>query len=433
MTLNFCLGFGTAVRISAGLARLAGGLALVLMPLVAAMPPAAAQSLYRAAAVVNDEVISVLDVVMRTRLAIVASGLQDSPEVRSRLQQDVLRTLIDERIKLQEAERLDIAVTEEQIDQAVEMLARQNKLSRSQFLDALARNQILPSALVAEVRGEIVWRTLVDRRLRPTVDISDEEIDEMAARLARRSGRVQHRVFEIFLGVDSVLNDNDVQRGSARLIEELKQGADFGALARQFSQSATASVGGDLGWIEPEQLPEEVAEALANMRPGQIIGPVRSFGGYYILWLQDSRQISMGNATLDLKQLLIPLSGSASTSDSQAALAEANTLRASVSGCDAVDALASQRGTAAATDLGSVKLTELPREIRSAVATLPIGQASTPLRLPAGVAVLVVCGREDGGVDRERIRSNLMNRRLGMLARRYLRDLRRAANVDVRL
>jgi peptidyl-prolyl cis-trans isomerase SurA len=408
--------------------------AALILTLIAppSLSPAAAQNTLRAAAVVNDEVISMLDLAMRTRLAILASGLQDSPEARNRLQQQVLRSLIDERLQLQEAKRLDISVEKDQLQGAVDQIAKQNKMSREQFLALLTRNDILPSALLDQIKGELTWQGVIQRRLRPTVEISDEEIDDVVTRLQTNQGRMRLRVSEILLAVDNVLQDDDVRRAAERLVEQLRQGARFEALARQFSQSATASVGGDLGWVEEEQLPDELAEALSRMRPGQMNGPISTFGGYYILLLRDKRRVSAGDATLTLKQILFAVPANASAQEVQQAVAKAVDVRSQISGCEGVDELARTYGSEGSGDLGTVKLSQLPEALRGVVGPLEIGRPSDPTRMPTGISILLVCSREYDDVDRERIRESLISQRLNMLARRYLRDLRRTASVDIR-
>jgi len=406
-------------------------LLLALVPVGNA--PATAQDTLRAAAVVNDEVISVLDLAMRTRLAILSSGLNDSPEVRGRLQQQVLRNLIDERLQLQEAKRLDISVSQGQLESALEQLARQNKMSRQQFADFMRQNDVLPKVLSDQIRGNLTWQAVVQRRLRPSVEITDDEIDEIIGRLESSEGRNQFRVSEILLAVDSALREEEVQNTAQRLIDQIRTGANFAALARQFSQSATASVGGDLGWIEEGQLDDDLDRVLTRMQPGQLAGPIRSFGGYYLLLLHNQRRISMGDSTVNLKQLLFALPTNPSPDQIAQMQARAAEIASSVVDCASVDALAEQYGSPGSGDLGNIKLSQLPPNLRSTVAPLPIGQPSQPIRVAVGISVVIVCDRERDGVDRERIRESLADQRVDLLSRRYLRDLRRAANVDIRL
>ena len=139
------------------------GLPLTVTVLGVAVPgtgPAAAQELLRAAAVINDEIISLLDLDIRLRLAIFAAGPPDSAEPRKRMTPQVLRVLIDERLQSQEAERLGITVTDQQVAAAAEEIAQRNKLSSAAFDKLMEGRGIIPSAFLEQVRGQ---RTLNDR------------------------------------------------------------------------------------------------------------------------------------------------------------------------------------------------------------------------------------------------------------------------------
>lgn len=394
---------------------------------------AAAQDTLRAAAVVNDEIISMLDVDMRIRLAILSIGQGDTPELRRRILPQVMRTLIDERLQSQEAERLDIKVSDKQVEAAIDTIAAQNNMSAAAFKDLMARRDVLVSALEDQVRAQLVWRTLVARRIRPEVQVTDEEVDEVVNRVASTRGSVQRRVSEIFLSVDSVLEEDAVRANAQRLFEELRKGANFVALARQFSESATAARGGDLGWVSPGQLPEEIEQVLARMKPGTIAPPIRSLRGFHIVLLREERQQAFGDISLNLKQVLFTLPEAASEDDRRAAVARATEVRNRIDGCDGLDELARAAGSPGSGDLGTVNLADLPEAIRAAVAGLPIGRPSEPLAIGTGIGVLVVCAREESGIDRERIREGLINQRIDLLSRRFMRDLRRAANVDIRI
>ncbi len=414
---------------------IAAGLVLgLLMPASPAGRPAAfAQDTLRAVAVVNDEVISMLDLFMRTRLVALSSGIKLTPESQSRLQQQVLRRLIDERLQLQEAERLSIVVSDKEVDEALDGIARRNKMSSEQFDAMLKRSQILPSALQEQVKAELAWRNVVRVRLVPTIVIADEEVDDVVTRLVAGQGGSQINLSEIYLEVDSVQADDEVRRAAIGLLEELRDGGDFAALATQFSQSATAAKDGNIGWIEESQVPEELAAAVRGMRPGEVNGPVRGLTGYYILYLKDRKAISGGEETVRLTQIFLELPPDGQDSERALRLAEAEALRGQIDSCEAAAEVAEAAGAPGSGDLGIMKVKDLSPQLQSVVQSLPLDQPSEPMTIAGSLAILVVCERQGGAIDRERIQQNLMAQRIEILARRYLRDLRRQANVDLRL
>ena len=132
------------------------------------------------------------------------------------------------------------------------------------------------SALVDQLTASIVWTKLVRRLVSQTNVVSDEEIDYALKRAKETANEPQSRVAEIFLAVDNPQQEDEVRRLAERLTEQMKQGARFSAVAQQFSQSATAAVGGDIGWVRPEQLSPEIGKAVAQMRPGELSAPIRA-------------------------------------------------------------------------------------------------------------------------------------------------------------
>jgi peptidyl-prolyl cis-trans isomerase SurA len=397
-------------------------------------PPAArAQDTLRAVAVVNDDVISMLDLFMRTRLAALSSGLELTGETQTRLQQQVLRRLIDEQLQLQEAERLSITVSDQEVADALESIARRNKMSSEQFEGLLARNQILPSALENQIRAELAWHNVVKVRLVPTIVIADEEIDEVVARLQAAGGGSQINLSEIYLEVDNVQAEEEVRRAATNLLEELRDGGDFSALASQFSQSATAAGGGNIGWIEEAQIPDELLSAVRSMKPGEVKGPVRGLTGYYILYLRDRKPIAGGADSVRLTQIFLKAPPDGQDADRSALMAEAESLRTRIDSCETAAQVAEESGAPGSGDLGSLNVSDLSPALKNLVQTLPLEQPSEPMNIAGKLAILVVCEREGGAIDRERIHRNLIAQRLEILARRYLRDLRRQANVDLRL
>lgn len=404
-----------------------------------AIDPAAAQDLQRIAAVVNDEIVSVFDLVSRTRLVLASTSLPDNPDTRRRITPQVLRALIDERIQLQEAKRLNITVNEADIAQALQQVERQNKMPAGGLDAYLKQNSLRRETLEAQIRAAISWQRVVTRRFRPSLQVGEDEIEDTLQRLRSSQGVPESLAAEIFLPVDSPEQDDEVQQSAKGLLEQIRGGAPFSAVARQFSQSASAAAGGDIGWVQPGQFGDEIDNVLGRMSPGQVAGPVRAIGGYYILMVRDRRVLGGGGADsrLSLAQVLLPLSAGSAEADLAAQTARAEKLRAGAKTCADLGRVAQEEKLAAPTQMNDLKLTDLAPNLRPLVAGLRVGEMTQPVRVNPGLVMLMVCARQDGAEvnlpSREEIADNLTRQRLDLLARRYLRDLRRAAFVDVRV
>ena len=411
--------------------------ALAFACLVAA--PVPAQETLRIAAVVNDEVVSVYDLVNRTRLALLSTGLPDNPDVRRRLQPQVLRGLIDERIQSQEAAKQNITATDDDMNDAVAKIEQNNRMPPGGLKQVIQNAGIEMSTVLAQIRANVLWQKLVTRKLRNTLQVGDDEIDEQLQRFKEASGTPEYLLAELFLGVDSPEQDEDVRQTAVGLVEQLRRGVSFPDMARQFSQSASAATGGDIGWVQGGTLDNDIEAAISQTQPGQITDPIRSVAGYYIYAVRQRRTIaaaSPDDAKVSLVQLLLPLERNASQADIDSHTALAETVRETVSGCADLARVAKELNVPPPTDPQQLRIGDLAPRIRDVVRPLKVGEASAPMRVDPGLLMVMVCVREDAPSNlpsRDDIAENLTRQRLDGLARRYLRDLRRAAFVDVRV
>jgi peptidyl-prolyl cis-trans isomerase SurA len=392
----------------------------------------------RIAAVVNDEIISIFDLVSRIRMVMMSSNIPDTPETRQKIGPQILRGLIDEKLELQEAKKKNVTATDSEINTALGQIEKQNNMKAGQLNEYLKARGIDRGALVDQLTAGIVWAKLVRRLAAQTTEISDEEIDEALKRAKEHASEPQSRVAEIFLAVDNPAQDEEVRKLAERLTLQMRQGARFSAVAQQFSQSAAAAVGGDIGWVRPDQLPPEVGKVIAQLKPGELSAPVRAGGGYYLLLVVDRRSGTSGGgqeAVYDIVQVVFPFPPRASEAARRTAISEAQAVRAAAKDCPSLLKIGKEKAPQLSSE-GKLRAASISPEMRNLVDRLSIGEASEPIVQKNGVGVIMVCakGKGSGGaVTREDAAESLLRRRLDTVARRYLRDLRRNAYVDVRV
>jgi peptidyl-prolyl cis-trans isomerase SurA len=394
----------------------------------------------RIAAVVNDEVVSVADVRSRLRMVMLSSNFPDSPETRQRITGQVLRTIVDEKLQMQEAKRQSVTATDDEVNKAILQIEKQNNMQPGQLDGVLKARGIERGALVDQLTASIVWAKLVRRVYSQTNPVSDEEIDDALKRLKETINEPQSRVAEIFLAVDNPQQDDEIRRLAERLIEQMKRGARFSAVAQQFSQAATAAVGGDLGWLRPEQLSPDLGKAVAQLRPGELSPPIRTGAGYYLLLVLDRRSGRSGpsaeDTVLHLVQVVFPLPPQASEAQRRAALAEAQNTRNTAKTCAEMLKVGKEKGSAQLSSEGRLRIGQIAPAVRATVSGLQVGQASQPIVQRNGVGVIMLCEKavpDSTLPSREDVADQLARQRAENLARRYMRDLRRAAFVDVRV
>ncbi len=387
------------------------------------------------AAVVNDNIVSTADVRARLALAMLTSNLPNTAEVRQHLLPQVLHSLIDEQLQIQEGKRLDISVNEEEIQTAMNRLAQDNKIPGGDMAAFLTSRGVPPSTMTAQARAALTWNKVVARTLRPRVDIGDDEIDAVVERMRANAGKQEYLVSEIYLAVDTPADDDRVRKFAENLVQQIRGGASFGAVARQFSQGSGSSNGGDIGWIQVGQLAPELDKTLQSLNAGEIAEPVHAANGYHILGVREKRTLALG----DIKDMSVNLQQAfrAFTPEQsrELLLKEADQLRQSFSDCTGLSAKLGRDFPAWRwQDLGEVKLVDAPSWLVEKVRDVGVGRSSEAMATDKGALILFVCGRTmPETIDRTEILNTIGTERMELLARRLLRDLRRDAYLDVRL
>ena len=380
------------------------------------------------AAIVNDQVISLFDVDQRVDLFFVTSGLEKSPEMRDRIRQQVLRSLVDEKLQMQEARRVEIEIGDEEISNSVKRLAAENKMSYEGIQEFLLENDIQEATLKAQVESELAWNQFIRRSFGGRLTISEQEVDEQYEKAVRSVNEPRYQVSEILLNIDSFADDERVTEISNTIVEQLKNGVDFGAVARQFSIAPSAADGGQLGWVAADQLDEVRASIVKQMQPGEISRPFRTQEGVYIIGLADRKQ---GGATDPMKNKFDVLTIGFSDDTSPAAVSK---FAADFTTCRSAQRSAKQLG-AEAKRSGLKELRELPTVLHAVLNPLEAGGLAVAEDPEQGRQVYIVCDRKDDlgiQISRDAISDNIFGQRLSMMARRHLRDLRREAVVEYR-
>jgi peptidyl-prolyl cis-trans isomerase SurA len=199
--------------------------------------------------------------------------------------------------------------------------------------------------------------------------------------------------------------------------------------------------GGELGWVQPNQLDPEVARLASQMPPGAISNPVKVPGGFSIVTLQGKREIGRDVSTaISLRQVILPftsaLNPQAPTEQQRQALEKARGISTSVHSCEQMEQAAKANNSPRPPDPGEVRLESVnPPAFRQVLASLPLDRASQPLVASDGITVLIVCSREQKNMaqaSKQEVQAQLLNERVELLSRQLLANLRRHATIDRR-
>ncbi len=397
------------------------------------------QDVQQIVAIVNDKVISLFDLKQRARLlSLSTGGRQLSQEDQQYLQAQALQALIDDRLKIQEAEKYNAGARDNEVEAAFANYARQFNLTPDELEKQLNQSGVEKETLLVQIRATTAWQGVVGGLLTPQVQIADEEVNNIIDNLERDKGKDRYRVSEIFLLVSDNARREETLSTAQTLYTQLNNGSPFSAVAQQFSQSSSAAVGGDLGWILENELPKVVQEVVVATDVGVISEPIETEDGIYIIQVVDKSTVlslNENDIVVKMKSMFFNHSDENDIAFRDELSAKIEPLFAGTDVCENMEKTAETAGATESGELAPFRIGDLPVDIRQEVTTMEIGTGTSPIKEEGGYSILILCEKnipEVGLPDFDVVQDNLTQSRVQLMARRHLRDLRRDAIVDYR-
>ena len=386
------------------------------------------QDIQAISAIVNDEVISRYDVQQRIKLIIVTSGIQPTQENVSRLEKQAIRALVNEKIQLQEAIKLDVPTSSEEIDLMLRRIASGNEMSAEEIINFISSNGVNSETLLNQIKAELLWNKIVRGRFGSYINISEDEISIVYNRTIESLDREQYDISEIFIGFESKEEEVDALNLAKRLIEQLKNGASFAPVAQQFSQASSSGQGGYIGWVAEGQLNLKIVDALKGLNNMQISDPIKTVNGFYVVRLNEKAEAGGKNYMRNQYDLI-------SITFDKDRKTEAQNFSNDFISCKRLDGLLEKYQEREVNLIGKRILSELPTDLHSELLSKEAGDTLNLRYSNDYIDLILICDRKDDigiEVSRESIEDNLYAQKMGMMSRRHLRDLRRDAVIEYR-
>ncbi|MBO5284476.1 MAG: SurA N-terminal domain-containing protein [Alphaproteobacteria bacterium] len=227
------------------------------------------------AATVNGEMVSNKDLQERANLFCLTTGMMINGKNKKLIADKVMQNVIDEKIKLQEAEKQNIRVSDKEIKEAYRNFEKSNGVPAGKFANVLKEYQVSQDVFMTQIRANLLWNKLVSHKMGQNVDVSIKEINDELERIKKDMNTPKYMVSEI------VIKRKDGEHID-ELVETLKNDPRFELYAAQFSQSASAPSGGRLGWVSAGQLAAPLDKAIRALKEGQISNAIAYRTDYYI-------------------------------------------------------------------------------------------------------------------------------------------------------
>ena len=410
----------------------------------------------RIAAVVNNAIISQADLMNRLRFAALSSGLEPTAENLEKMRAQMLRVMIDEQLQLQIGKRYDIDITNDHIQAIVDDIEENSGLPSGAIIKLMEDNNIPLKIFQDQIKAQLIWMIFIREKyplktfedqlgktqnseFSPSLQIADWEIDQEIKLQKEKETKKQFHLAEIVLPFDHPDQEEEVKNTLNQLLFELQKGAQFQSLAQQFSQSATSSQGGDMGWLTEDQMEPEIQEAIAHLAPGQLSVPIRTSQGYTIIaFIEQKLPDSEGQILLTMQQVLLPFPQDVTEENARKIMEKGVEIGKLAKNCAVLEKIAMEKFPSVKSHLTKGDpLSSFPGPLQNVISSLEINQISEPLLTQEGALLVMVCEKKFPNQEKEFSRDaaieTLASRKHFLLAKRELRDLRRQAFIDMRV
>lgn len=242
-------------------------------------------------ALVNGEPITSADMQSHINAFIMTTGIPYNAQTKKMITNKVLQNAIDEKLKIQEAKKHNISVSNKEVNEAIRRFEKGNGMQAGQLQRILDEAKVSGKVWSSQVIADIAWNKLISSKAQDVANVSENDVSK-ALNAIQDDMKIQK-----FMLSEIVVNKKDAQ-GINELAETLRQDPRFELYAMQFSQSPSAKNGGRLGWVAKGQLPKPLETAALNLKPGSVSAPIAYGSDYYILKLE-----KIFNPTTDAKSL----------------------------------------------------------------------------------------------------------------------------------
>jgi len=424
-------------------------LLVILFTFLFAAPLFAANDSVKVIAVVNDQIISSVDVNERIALVLATTGITDTEANRAKVIPQIIRQLIDEKLQMQEATKLSITIDDTKIHEAIAKIERTSGKPAGSLEEYLKSKNVSQTTFYNQLRAQLAWGEVVSKKIRPLVHVSDQEV----ARYTKRKSESDRKNTEVYIAsiilpIDTPANEGSVGKFAEKLTSEIRGGAKFEAIATQFSANASHVKSIDPFWVELASLDPAIANVLVKTEKGAVTDPIKTESGYQIIKLFDSREKAPDPAEAakpqtDFTFKVITLGTSKQETANQVSVVLAKKIAASNLSCDdKAPSLKMPPETPMKTVFIRNSSSKLPAEVVNLLNSMQIGSNSAPIVAPNGILIFKLCDKQTvspasvpatpAKTPQETAKQSIYEEKMGLEMQKYMRNLRSDAFIEMR-
>ena len=407
----------------------------------------AADSLDTVVAVVGDDVITQSELdkevsYIKTQLKHNHTPLPTNAE----LQHQVLERMIDQKLELQMAAKLNINIDDATVDKAIQTITAKNQMNIDSLRQALRLDHINYDFYRNQVREQLAVQQLLQREVAPRIYISKQDVDNILNSKGYQQAHeaVQYNIEDILIALPDEPSSEQLAAANKKaqdIVKKLKAGANFQQLAVAQSNGEEALQGGALGWRTPEELPQVFVDAVRGLSPGDVSAPLRAGNGIHVLRLAGVKNNEQKHIIQETNVRHILIKTDAIKSD-ETVRKELLDLKKQIDSGVNFEQLAEKYSqdpgsSVKGGNLGWVKPGELVPPFEKAMNALAVDQISEPVKSEYGWHLIQVMGRRDKDDTQEykqmQVKRMLFESKMNEKTQDWIRRMRQSTYIKIYL
>ena len=388
-------------------------------------------------AIVNDEPITFMDLSNRMQLIIVSSNLPDNSETREKLYGQILQSLINEKLQAQEAKKLSISITTQEVDNNIKFIEKNNNMEERTLIDTLYKNGVPKSALPSRILANIILEKLLQKVIQPKVIITDNEIENEYNNYLSNEGKYEYKLSEIIFNYTNLSKNADIMLIATQIRKKIIKENNFDVVAKQINENGTGKFKKDDNWRLKNNINTTAYDFIKDLKIDDVSELLLLNTGISIVKVDNKRKIIIPDLSSTVEDISIivfdlPINKNRTTS----LLEEIRNKTINIKSCNELSELAKTEESMQGRNIGKVSLKNLPKKFREAIQNREVNKPTTPIISEDGIYIIMVCERNaklnQEFALKEVITTNIKNRLTNILKERYLLDLNRKALIDIR-
>lgn len=388
-------------------------------------------------AIVNDEPITMMDLDARIRLIIISSNLPNNLETRKNLSGQVLQSLISERLQHQEAKKLGIRVTNQEVENNIKFIEKQNNMPENQLIETLFKNGVPKSALPIRLKSNLIMQKLLQNIIRPKVVINNNEVNNEYNNLLANNGKMEYKFSEISFNFSNLSKKEDIILIAKQIRKKIIEENNFHVIGKRIQENGTGIYKNN-NWKLTNKINKDIYLQIETMEKDEISELVLTNTGVSIIKIDEKREFKIPELSQTVSDIaFISTDLPINKNKIDLFIEDIKNKTKNIKSCDEMTELSKIYGNKKGKYLGKILLKNLPKYFIEELKNLNVNQPSKPIVADDGIYVTMICNyNKDLNQEyalKEMIKDNIRNRSTTILKERYLLDLNRKALIDVRI